>query len=76
MQITIEIPDDLSPNIIQYYVTALQRHFKQIANEREFNIDKQACLDAWEKIKNGDKTDCIEIDDIDKYIENLTNALE
>ena len=50
--------------------------FRLKFTEDELKIDPQACLSAFEKIKNGDKSDLTEIGDIDDYIEKLKNEIK
>lgn len=75
MQITIDIPDNLSPSIIQKYLAEFQAKLKKLATNTEFKINTQACLEAFEKITLGDKSNCIEIGDIDEYIEKLKDEI-
>lgn len=75
MQITIDIPDNLSLSITQKYLTEFQAKLKQLSTDAEFKINTQACLEAFEKITMGDKSACIEIGDIDEYIEKLKDEI-
>ena len=62
-------------DLIHYFRLGLtSEKAKQIA-ESEFKIDPQACLEAYEKIKKGDRSELIEIGNIDDYIENLSHEI-
>ena len=60
-------------DLIHYFRLGLNSE-KQ-AMEDEFKIDPQACLDALEKIKRGDRTGFTEIIDVKEYIADLRNEI-
>lgn len=57
--------------LIHYFRLGLTGEKEKQPAENEFKIDTQACLSAYEKIKKGDRSELIEIGDVDQYIENL-----
>lgn len=78
---SITIDDDLLNQVIatSHYQNAqdavikiLSDYVRQKSDER---IDVWACVDAFEKIENGDRSDLTVIGDIDDYIENLKNEI-
>ncbi len=75
MQITIDVPDNLPHSFIQQGIAAFKEKLNQLQDNEEFKIDPQACLDALEKIKRGDKTGLTEITDVKEYIANLRNEI-
>jgi hypothetical protein len=48
---------------------------KQPTEDDELKIDVQACLQAFKKIESGDRSELIEIGDIDDYIEKLRHEI-
>ena len=62
-------------NLTELYNLIHSFRLKFAINDDDLKIDKQACLTAFEKIKQGDKSGLTEIGDIDEYIENLKNEI-
>jgi hypothetical protein len=63
-------------DLIHYFRLGLNSEAaKQSAQENDFAIDKIQCLNALEKIKQGDFSSFSEIDDVDAHIDNLKNEI-
>jgi hypothetical protein len=58
-------------NLTELYNLIHSFRLKFNQHDDDLKIDEQACLAAFEKIKQGDKSGLTEIGDIDEYIENL-----
>lgn len=80
-QIMLELADIPEPklmelyDLIHYFKLGLMSENRKQPAESEFKIDRQACLSAYEKINRGDRSELIEIGDIDHYIENLSDEI-
>ena len=62
-------------DLIHYFRLGLTGEKEKQSSENEFKIDVQACLSAYEKNKKGDRSELIEIGDVDQYIENLRDEI-
>lgn len=61
-------------DFIHYFKLGLMSEIYKQENE-DFKIDAISCLSSLEKIENGDRSELIEMGNIDKYIENLRNEI-
>ncbi len=81
MQITLTIPDGLPESLIQQEIKKFEAKLNKFKksfpknNENDLKIDAHACLNAFAKIKQGDRSQLTEIGNIDEYIENLRNEI-
>ena len=81
MQITLTIPDGLPESLIQQEIKKFEAKLNKFKNnaksitENDLKIDTQACLEAFERIKKGDRSQLTEIGNIDHYIENLRHEV-
>lgn len=63
-------------DLIHYFRLGLNNEAaKQSSQEKDFQIDKAMCLNALEKITQGDFSGFSEIDDVAAHIENLRNEI-
>jgi len=63
-------------DLIHYFRLGLSSEaVKQSSQEKGFEVDKTMCLNALEKIKQGDFSGFSEIDDVDAHIQNLRNEI-
>lgn len=73
MQITINIPDNLPQSVIRQQIKEFEIRLQKLQEYQELKINKQACLEALAKIKQGDKSNLTEIGNVNDYIINLKN---